>query len=578
MRALPHVALGAVVMTMAALVPRLEGPREPVVLVGIALGCALPMMVAAVRHRAARPVWVRFAIGAVLLASHYAVFWVWPGVIPTAVVPFITFTAAASLIASGWGAVALARPLLSHPATRSTVLRGLPLGVLSVFAVPLSDLTMVRIGALPVRVAALLVPVAASVAIVVGYVRASRSLRSGGRTVELWVCFAVVTLTVATLPTAFDHQRFWSLPATLTTVVLAAASMTRSAALAGTPVDGQPIIGQVRFHWALAASLPLILALPTVHLGAPAILVVVCGVAATALVGAFARDLQRSTPVRRERAAGRTAVIANALPDALIHGGFDLHYQPIVRVHDSRVVGFEALLRWRHRDLGPVSPEEVIAAAEQFGFGELLELHIIEEVCSHLPHVLEHLDVDEPYLSVNVSPVSLQRPDFALRLLDGLLRKGLSIDGLVIEILERGTIDDWKALRANVETLQEHGAMVALDDFGTGTSNLQYLSEVDVDLVKLDRTLVQWATQGRGVAVISHLIAMARHAGARLVAEGVEDAATLAALRSAGVDFVQGYHLGRPAPLEAALEDAGRPLQRARRIQVPGDTRVALTE
>ncbi len=535
--------------------PDVPGTMEHVVLTGIAATATVVVAWAVVRHRRARAVWVPMTGSLAAFTAHHASYFFHDpaGASP----PFDVLTAALAGLAAALGAWAgflTIRPLFSYAPTRRAALWGVPLAMIGGCSVPLSDVTLYPDGRNIWAQLVLVVSITSCVALFVTVYMGSRSLLRLGRSIEIRLMAALLAFVFVTVAVVLvDQNRFWALPGLVTMTMIAAASHSVSAGQAGLPVDFRPLVTRVRWTWGIGASVPTLALVPAIQLGAPPWIGFISFAATTGTYVWLTRDLQRGGSPAVVRPTDRSLAVTRSISAAIVHEELELHYQPIVRLRDGVVLGFEALLRWNHHSLGRVDVEEVLHGAARAGLEIELDSYVIEQACRDLPQVLDVLRSDEPYLAVNVSPTTLQCPGFSADLLQRLDSGGFSIDGLAIEIVERGHVSDWPTLRDNIAALQDAGALIALDDFGTGTSNLHYLSEIDADIAKLDRSLVMWASSSTGRAVITRVIEMTRVAGLRMVAEGVEDRATLNTLMELGVEAAQGYLFARPAPLPEAL-------------------------
>lgn len=557
------------VVLLIRTLPRLEGLSQRVVLVSIAAAATLILTRAVVRFPGARRVWAPAAVaGALLVVFQSSYFVLDDSTLPATTRLLGRLLSASSAVAAvavgGWAFLRVAQPLLSFAPTRRAMRWVLPAAVAGLLGLPLADPLLFPNGRGVLGHVLPTVPVVLGLTGIAWGVRELRPVLRTGRDIELRTALAVASLLALTLVSVYaDYTRYRAVPAAVSVVLMAAASLRPSAGLAGSPIDFRPTVEPVRLRWAfmgVAAGGPLVFGM---QFGLAPTSTLVAALVALLAVFLIDGDLRSGPPVRSERQTDRIVALARSLPDALVHGGLSMHYQPFVRVHDRTVVGFEALLRWDHPEFGPVLPLEVVRAAHWCGLGEEFESHIVELVSRELPTVLAALTADEPFLSVNLSPRTLQREGFAVRLLDRLTAAGCSVDGLMVEIVEEGAVRDWDGLRANVDLLQEAGMLVALDDFGTGTSNLQYLSEIDVDLVKVDRTLVRWAADRGGAAPVRRLVELSRAAGSRVLAEGIENEHDLEVLAAIGVDLVQGYHLGMPSPIGVAVARVSEAVDRS---------------
>ncbi len=245
---------------------------------------------------------------------------------------------------------------------------------------------------------------------------------------------------------------------------------------------------------------------------------------------------------------------------ASIEGGFDLWYQPIVRLADLRIVGVEALVRWNRPGSGLVSPASFIPLAEETGLivpiGRRLLADAVEQVASwHAEADLAHLA-----LSVNVSALQLANPGFMDHLADTVGRSGLDPTALTVEVTESILVDGAGAAGRAFAALHELGVRMSIDDFGTGYASLEHLrSFTAADELKIDRIFVADLEGDTAAheAIVSASIVLARALGLRVVAEGVESVHQLHALRRLGCAYAQGFLFSRPVPA-AELPDLVR--------------------
>jgi EAL domain-containing protein (putative c-di-GMP-specific phosphodiesterase class I)/CheY-like chemotaxis protein len=218
-------------------------------------------------------------------------------------------------------------------------------------------------------------------------------------------------------------------------------------------------------------------------------------------------------------------------------------FQPIVDLKDGTIAGVEALARVATRPTRP--PNEWFAEAAAVGLLLELELAAIRAAVAHLDRLPETC-----YLSVNISPETIIASE-----LHGLLAS-LPLERLMLEVTEHAPVDDYAALADALSPLRAQGMRVAVDDAGAGFASLRHIVRLCPDLVKVDLTLIR-NIDGDEVrrAVVTALAAFASQIGARIVAEGVETAEEVAALRAIGVRFAQGFHLGVPGAIPASIAD-----------------------
>jgi diguanylate cyclase (GGDEF)-like protein len=250
------------------------------------------------------------------------------------------------------------------------------------------------------------------------------------------------------------------------------------------------------------------------------------------------------------RAAQRRLELERGLRVAIEENQFHLVFQPRVDLDSSEPAAFEALLRWKSPTLGSVPPSHFIPVAERSGQILGIGRWVLEESLRSLRHWRD-AGYSVPCVAVNVASSQLEAPEFCDEVVTLLKRYGLDPGSLELEITE-GTLlhQDETSLRP-LRTLRQMGVRISLDDFGTGYSSLSYLHQLSPDAVKLDRSFVSGLDSDHTSAnIVAAVISMTRSLGIRSVAEGVERAEELAALRELGCDEVQGFLYC--VPLESA--------------------------
>jgi EAL domain-containing protein (putative c-di-GMP-specific phosphodiesterase class I) len=238
----------------------------------------------------------------------------------------------------------------------------------------------------------------------------------------------------------------------------------------------------------------------------------------------------------------RRHLLIAGLAHAVDRGELSLMYQPVRCLLNDRLVAVEALVRWRHPQLGEVSPGEFIPLAEDSGHIQRIGSWVLQEAIAQVGR-WDDLGRSLPQLFVNLSAKQLT-PDLPGQVLELLSQHGVARQRLVLEVTESqlpGVSADEALAQLRAARVQ-----VALDDFGSGYSSLAQLVRLPVDIVKLDRDLVANLGQQGGDAVLTAAVALARSLGLRTVAEGIETEAELAAVLRAGADLGQGYLFARP--------------------------------
>jgi diguanylate cyclase (GGDEF)-like protein len=262
---------------------------------------------------------------------------------------------------------------------------------------------------------------------------------------------------------------------------------------------------------------------------------------------AAGRGTYRFFNTQMTRAVNENRLLESGLRSALDNQSLELHFQPKFACNSLAIVGFEALVRWRHPTRGDVSPETFIRVAEECGLIKRLGLWVIEQACRTAVAWESRLPV-----AVNVSLLQLYDGDLQTEIAAILLRTGLPAELLEIEVTESVMADDNPAVLETLRTLKTMGIRIALDDFGTGYSSLSYLRRFTFDKIKIDRSFVQGQAHDQGVRVILEaILGMCHKLGLAAVGEGVETRQQLSMLRQCGCTEVQGYLLGRPIPASA---------------------------
>jgi len=236
------------------------------------------------------------------------------------------------------------------------------------------------------------------------------------------------------------------------------------------------------------------------------------------------------------------------LQSAITEREFELHYQPQLELQGQRISGIEALVRWRHPQLGLLSPGRFLPVAEETGQIVAIGEWILEQACIQHRRWLDSGLLDCA-VAVNVSGVQFQRAGFVDSVAAVLARSGLPGHRLELELTESVLMETGGKTLATLERLRALGVSLSIDDFGTGFSSLGYLKQLPIDKVKIDGSFVADITHDSDNAAITlSVIAIAHHLRLRVVAEGVETAAQLAYLKRHLCDGVQGFVVSRPLP------------------------------
>jgi diguanylate cyclase (GGDEF)-like protein len=257
-------------------------------------------------------------------------------------------------------------------------------------------------------------------------------------------------------------------------------------------------------------------------------------------------------PVMHE-AAVRRLRLKTDLELAVQRDDLTIEYQPIVDMTSGITTGIEALLRWRHREHGMISPAEFIPLAEETGLIVEIGRRVLDRACRQAADW--QTLVPGLTMCVNLSVRQLQDPGLVGDVTVALERSGLPPDRLVLEITESVLMEDVDRSIRSLEVLKGLGVRLAIDDFGTGHSSLSYLRQLPVDILKIDRSFVsELGGAADGHAIVGVVVNLGQSLGLRTVAEGVEEPRQLAKLRAAGCDEAQGFLLARPMPAERVSE------------------------
>jgi diguanylate cyclase (GGDEF)-like protein len=251
-------------------------------------------------------------------------------------------------------------------------------------------------------------------------------------------------------------------------------------------------------------------------------------------------------------AARRRLEVAGELHGAIGRGELVLHYQPVVELHNGRIVGAEALVRWQHPERGFLPPSEFIPIAETRAVIITLGRWVLNAACRQVAAWRREGIVDpEFYVTVNLSARHVQDPGVVDDVVSALRDADLPASAIVIEVTESTLIHDLERTRITLAELKRVGVRLAVDDFGTGYSSLSYLGSFPVDLVKIDKSFVDHvAKTPSGAALVRAVVELAHGLGLKAVAEGVEERDQAVALEGLGCTLAQGYLFARPLPAE----------------------------
>lgn len=258
--------------------------------------------------------------------------------------------------------------------------------------------------------------------------------------------------------------------------------------------------------------------------------------------------------------------LRQALPGALAQDQFILHYQPLVDLMSGRVVGAEALIRWRHPEFGLVRPDLFIPLAEVSGFIAPLGAWVIREAMGQ-SRAWRAQGIAPPRLAVNVSSVQLRRPGFVDLVRQAVADTGARPADFEFELTEGLLIEASSEILSILNELKIMGFGITIDDFGAGHATFKYLRDFPIDKIKIDKLFIQQlGVHASDTFIIRAIIALSRSLGIKVLAEGIETEAQLQFLRDEGCETGQGYLFSMPLP----PEDLGRLLRLGQGLPVSG--------
>lgn len=248
----------------------------------------------------------------------------------------------------------------------------------------------------------------------------------------------------------------------------------------------------------------------------------------------------------------RNITIEQALKSALKDGQLEIFLQPKISLQDRLVSSFEALLRWNHPTLGPVSPAEFIPIAESTGLGVHIDRYVLRKVAEIIGKARAAGLHPQP-IGVNITAGHFSDSSIFDYLSDLIVEFSLPASAIELEITEGVILSACNRVSSNFKQLRDLGVRISIDDFGTGYSSLSYLKRLDVDELKIDKSFIDDVTSPKGLVVVKAVVDIARTFGLEVTAEGVESEAQADILTKIGCTTGQGYFFSRPAPAQKAL-------------------------
>ena len=241
-------------------------------------------------------------------------------------------------------------------------------------------------------------------------------------------------------------------------------------------------------------------------------------------------------------------ILENRLRQAIEHGELTVYYQPQVNIKTRKIVGAEALVRWKHPELGMLLPEHFIPLAEEIGLIVKIDQWVLHAVCAQIK-AWQKAGYSPPFVAINLSARQFQQPDFAQMMSDALKETNMRPESLSIEITETIAMQDTELTFRNLNKLNAMGIRFSMDDFGTGYSSLSYLKKLPIHKLKIDKSFItDLVSDPEDRAIIQAVIAMAHSLKLEVVAEGVETDEQIEFLRSRDCDEMQGFLFSKPLP------------------------------
>jgi EAL domain-containing protein (putative c-di-GMP-specific phosphodiesterase class I) len=258
-------------------------------------------------------------------------------------------------------------------------------------------------------------------------------------------------------------------------------------------------------------------------------------------------NFQFFTPAMNELALERLH-IENNLRQAIERDEFELHFQPLLDAHGQYTVGAEALIRWRHPELGLMPPGRFIPIAEETGLIVPIGEWVLEQA-SRQQSAWRKAGLGDLFVAVNISAIQFRQERFLNTVGDILQRTGINPASLELELTETILMEDVEANIRLMGSLKAMGVNLAVDDFGTGYSSLNYLNRFPLDKLKVDRSFVSdMLSDPTNLAITKAIIGLGHTIGLRVTAEGVEHEEELCILQSVACDEVQGFYFAPPMP------------------------------
>ncbi|MES9883547.1 MAG: EAL domain-containing protein [Sedimenticola sp.] len=242
--------------------------------------------------------------------------------------------------------------------------------------------------------------------------------------------------------------------------------------------------------------------------------------------------------------------IQHDLTDSLRKSEFILHYQPVIDLQSSIIVGLEALIRWQHPERGLIYPDDFISAAESSGLITKIGSWVMDRACTQL-NLWNNKFQSDFKMGINISIAQLRQVDYLANIPKQLARYHFKSGVVTLEIKESMVIEEMESLYADLHSLKESGLRLAVDDFGTGYSSMNYLRRLPVDDLKIDRSFIHDVTlTPENASLVKAIITMAHSLDLKVIAEGIESEDELKFLKEHGCEYGQGFLFSKPMPAD----------------------------
>ncbi|WP_026671728.1 putative bifunctional diguanylate cyclase/phosphodiesterase [Alkalihalobacterium bogoriense] len=239
-----------------------------------------------------------------------------------------------------------------------------------------------------------------------------------------------------------------------------------------------------------------------------------------------------------------------SLRKAIMKNEFVLHYQPQTSIKTGEIIGAEALIRWKHPKKGMISPFTFIPLAEETGMISVISDWVLKTVCKQIKTWQEN-GIAPTKIAINISSNQFQQPDFVESIAKVIEETGVSPKYLELEITESLAMDNTENIMMKLAQLKQMGIQISIDDFGTGYSSLRYLSQFQIDKLKIDRSFIHSAEfSDKDAAIVKLITVMAKGLNLKVIAEGVEKPQQIEFLKDIGCEEFQGYYLSPPLPID----------------------------